>query len=135
MKNKRRLPIKKQLLPQLSASKIFLGCTILILSILCVSAHSSISNLSCTCVVPIRQYSSEGTDNKVWIKSIWCIREKFRLQKYGVASGFLLVNFFFIFHFDHFQDFGFGTIIDGAKGGSVTAKIFIWVKLVWVNSI
>ena len=31
--------------------------------------------------------------------------------------------------------FGFGTIIDGAKGGSVTAKIFIWVKLVRVNSI
>ena len=41
---------------------------------------------------------------------------------------------FFVFYFDHFEDFGFGTIIDGAKGGSVTVKILIWVKLVWVNS-
>ena len=48
---------------------------------------------------------------------------------------FFISKFFFVFHFDHFQDFGFGTIIDGAKGGSVTSKIFIWVKLVWINSI
>ena len=41
---------------------------------------------------------------------------------------------FFVFHFNDFQDFGFGTIIEGAKGGSVRAKTFIWVKLVWVNS-
>ena len=53
-----------------------------------------------------------------------------------VRIRFSISNFFFsFFHFDHFQDFGFGTIIDGAKGGSVTAKIFIWVKLVRVNSI
>ena len=85
------------MLPHISASEIFLGCTILILFILCVSAHSSVSNSGCTCVVQIGQCSSEGTDNKVWIKSIWCIREKFRLQKVGVAAGFLLVKIFLFF--------------------------------------
>ena len=96
-KTKKILLIKNLMLPHISASEIFLGCTIFILSILCVSAHSSVSNLGCTCVVRIRQCRSEVTDNKVWIKSIWCIREKFRLQNYGVASGFLLVNFFSFF--------------------------------------
>ena len=85
------------MLPHNSASEIFLGGTIFILSILCVSAHSSVSNLGCTCVVRIRQCRSEVTDNKVWIKSIWCIQEKFCLQNYGVASGFLLVKFFLFF--------------------------------------
>ena len=47
---------------------------------------------------------------------------------------FFICNFFFVFHFDHFQGFGFGSIIDCASRGSVTAKIFIWVKLVWVKS-
>ena len=35
---------------------------------------------------------------------------------------FFISKMFFIFHFHHFQDFGFGTIIDSAKGGNVTAK-------------
>ena len=43
-------------------------------------------------------------------------------------------NFFFVFHFDHFLDLGFETIIDGAQGGSVTVKILSLVKLQWVNS-
>ena len=85
------------MLPHISASKIYLGCTILILSILCVSAHSSVLNLGCACVVQIRQSSNEGTENKTWIKSLWCIQEKIRLQKYGVASGTLLVKLFSFF--------------------------------------
>ena len=89
------------MLPHISASEIFLGCTILILFILCVSAHSSVSNSGCTCVVQIGQCSSEGTDNKVWIKSIWFIPEKLCLQKGGVAADFSSVKFFFIFHFNH----------------------------------
>ena len=40
------------------------------------------------------------------------------------SSRFFISKIFFIFHFDHFQDFRFGAIIDGAKGGSVIAKIF-----------
>ena len=60
---------------------------------------------------------------------------KILLAELWGSIRFFISKIFFIFHFDHFQDFGFGTIIDGAKGGSVTAKIFIWVKLVWVNSI
>ena len=47
------------MLPHISASEIFLQCTILILSILCVSAHSSISNPGWTCVVRIVQCSSK----------------------------------------------------------------------------
>ena len=85
------------MLPHISASEIFLGCTTLILSILCVSAHSSVSNSGCTSVVRIRQCSSESTDNKVRIKSIWGIREKNRLQKVGVAAGFLLLKLFSFF--------------------------------------
>ena len=60
---------------------------------------------------------------------------KISLAEIWGSIRFFISKIFFVFHFDHFQDFGFGTIIDGAKGGSVTAKIFIWVKLVWVNSI
>ena len=51
------------------------------------------------------------------------------------SSRFSIRNFFSIFHLDHFQAFGFETIIDGAKGGSVMEKILSWVKLVWINSI
>ena len=47
------------MLPHISASEIFLRCTILILSILCVSAHSSISNPGWTCVVRNVQCSSK----------------------------------------------------------------------------
>ena len=60
---------------------------------------------------------------------------KISLAESWGSSRFFISKFFFVFHFDHFQDFGFETIIDGAKGGSVTAKTFIWVKLVWVSSI
>ena len=67
--------------------------------------------------------------------SIWRIREKFRLQKVRVAAGFLLEFFFLIFHFDHFQDFGFVNVIDGTKGGSVREKIFRLVILVGVDII
>ena len=52
-----------------------------------------------------------------------------------IWGRFFISRIFFIFHFDHFQDFGFGTIIDDAKGGSVASKKTIWIKLVWVNSI
>ena len=48
---------------------------------------------------------------------------------------FFICKFFFVFHFDHFQGVGFGTIIDGANGGSVMEKKIIWVELVWVKSI
>ena len=37
---------------------------------------------------------------------------------------FFISKIFFVFDFDNFQDFGFGTIIGGAKGGSVIAKMF-----------
>ena len=94
---KKILLIKNLMLPHISASKNFLGCTILILFILCASARFSVSNPGCTFVMRIAQSSSEGTENKVWIKLIWCIREKFCLQNYGVASGFLLVKFFSFF--------------------------------------
>ena len=60
---------------------------------------------------------------------------KILLAEIWGSIRFFISKIFFVFHFDHFQDFGFGTIIDGAKVGSVAAKIFIWVKLVWVNSI
>ncbi len=40
-----------------------------------------------------------------------------------MAASFLLV-IFFIFHFDHIEDFGLGTFIDGAKGGSVRVEMF-----------
>ena len=43
------------------------------------------------------------------------------------SIGYFISKTFFVLHFDHFQDFGFGTIIDGAKEGNVTAKMFIWV--------
>ena len=48
---------------------------------------------------------------------------------------FFISKILFDFHFDHLEDFGFGTIIGGAKGGSVKAKIFQRVKLVGVNII
>ena len=51
------------------------------------------------------------------------------------SSRFFISRIFSIFHLDHFYDFEFGTIIDGTKGGSVSAKIFSWVELVWFNSI
>ena len=63
----------------------------MILSILCVSAHSSVSNLGCTYVVRIRQRSSESTDKKVWIKSIWYIQEKFCFQKDVVVAGSFII--------------------------------------------
>ena len=53
------------MLPHISASEIFLGCTILILSILCVSAHSSVSNLGRTQMVQIRPIHRESTENNV----------------------------------------------------------------------
>ena len=77
------------MLPHISASEIFLGCTILILSIPYVSTHSSVLIPGHTREVQIWLSDREGTDNKVGIKSVWCIREKFRLQKVGVAAGFL----------------------------------------------
>ena len=51
------------------------------------------------------------------------------------CSRFCISDFFFIFHFDHFKDLGFETIIDSAKGGSFMVKILGWVKSVWVSSI
>ena len=60
---------------------------------------------------------------------------KISLAESWGSSRFFISKFFFVFHFDHFLDFGFGTIIDGAKGGSVMAKLFRWVKLVGVNRI
>ena len=35
---------------------------------------------------------------------------------------FFISKIFFVLHFDHFLDFGFGTIIDGAKGGRIIGK-------------
>ena len=60
---------------------------------------------------------------------------KISLAELWGSIRFFISKIFFIFHFDHFQDFGFGTIIDGAKGGSVRAKMFRWGILVGVNSI
>ena len=51
------------------------------------------------------------------------------------SSRFFVSKISFIFHFNYFQAFGFETIIDGAKRGSVSAKIFRLLKLVEVNSI
>ena len=59
---------------------------------------------------------------------------KILLAEMWGSIRFFISEIFFVFHFDHFQDFGFETVIDGAKGGSVTAKTIIWVKLIWVNS-
>ena len=61
------------------------------------SVHIPPSRTQVARVVRFRQSRSEVTDSKVWIKSIWCIREKFGLQNYGVASGVLLVKFFSFF--------------------------------------
>ena len=61
-------------------------------------------------------------------------RKKSLAESWG-SSRFFIIKIFFVFHFDHFLDLGFGTIIDGAKGGSVTVKLLSWVKLLWVNSI
>ena len=60
-------------------------------------------------------------------------------RKSSLTESWGSIRFFigkisFIFHFDHFQDLGFATMIDGTKGGSVRAKIFRWVRLVGVNS-
>ena len=52
------------------------------------------------------------------------------MQIVGVPAGFLRENFPLFFYFDHFQDFGFGTTIDGTKGESVRAKVFRWAKLI-----
>ena len=65
-------------------------------------------------VVQIIPREREGTDVKIWIKSIWFIQEKFCLQKVGIAAGFFIA-IFFIFN--------------------VRAKTFRWVKSVEVNSI
>ena len=86
---KKKLLIKNLLLPQLSASEIFLESTILILSIPYVSTHSSVLIPGHTREMQIWLSDREGTDNKVGIKSVWCIQEKLRLQKVGVAAGFL----------------------------------------------
>ena len=51
------------------------------------------------------------------------------------SSRFFIINISKKIYFDHLWDHGFVTIIDGAKGGSVMAKILSWVKLDWVNSI
>ena len=61
-------------------------------------------------------------------------RKKSLAKSWG-SSRFFITKFFFVFHFDHFLDLGFRTIIDGAKGGSVMVKILSWTKLVCVNSI
>ena len=69
--------IKNLLLPQLSASEIF----------------------------PVAFFGYkflkllQNCDWKKMTFRIQCIREKFRLQKVGVAAGFLLVIFFFRFSF------------------------------------
>ena len=55
---------------------------------------------------------------------------KFLLAESWGSSSFFISKIFFVFHFDHFLDLGFGTIIDGAQGGSVTMKILSWVKLI-----
>ena len=60
---------------------------------------------------------------------------KISLAELWGSISFFISKIFFVFHFDHFQDFGFETIIDGTKGGSVKAKIFRWAKLVGVTSI
>ena len=57
------------------------------------------------------------------------------LRKISFAESWGTCRFFkrkfsFIFHFDHFQDFGFGTTIGGTKGESVRAKVFRWAKLI-----
>jgi hypothetical protein len=45
------------------------------------------------------------------------------------------VKVVFIFHFDHFLDLGFGTIVDGATGGcSIDKKKFL-AKPVMFNSV
>ena len=89
------------MLPYNSASEIFLGCTIFILSILCVSAHSPVLNLGCTCVVRIRQYRSEVTDNKVWIKSMVHLRKIWLAELWG-SIRFFISKIFFGFSFRPF---------------------------------
>ena len=59
---------------------------------------------------------------------------KISLAEISGSISFFITKFFFVFNFYHFQEFGFGTIIDGTKGGSVRVKIVSWVKLVEVNS-
>ena len=42
--------------------------------------------------------------------------KKISLAEIWGSIRFFISDFFFVFHFDHFQDLGFETIIDGAKG-------------------
>ena len=47
---------------------------------------------------------------------------KISLAEIWGSIRFFISDIFFVFHFDYFQDFGFGTIIDGAKGGVLEQK-------------
>ena len=62
---------------------------------------------------------------------------KFFLAKH---ESFIILKVFkikvvFIFHFDHFLDLGFGTIVDGATSGTVMGQKQFWVKPKMANSI
>ena len=50
------------------------------------------------------------------------------------SSRFFISKIFCIFHLDHLKGFGFGTVIDGAQGGSDTAKMFRRGISIGVNS-
>ena len=72
-------------------------------------------------------YRGDGTAKKAQIKLIWCIQQKFRLQKVGEAADFLEVNFFTP-DFDHFLDPSLQYIKLPHGLGAFRAKNFIWVK-------
>ena len=62
---------------------------------------------------------------------------KFFLTKH---KSFIILKVFkvkvvFFFHFDHFLDLGFGTIVDGATSGTVMGQKKFWVKPKMANSI
>ena len=69
------------------------------------------------------------------------VRFVFKLKLFLTKhESFIILKVFkvkvvFIFHFDHFLDLGFGTIVDGATGGCSMDKKKFWAKPVWFNSV
>ena len=69
------------------------------------------------------------------------VRFFFKLKYFLIKhESFIILKVFkvkvvFFFHFDHFLDLGFGTIVDGATSGTVMGQKKFWVKPKMANSI
>ena len=70
----------------------------------------------------------QGSDNKVWIKSIRCIQEKFHFEEVGVTAPFLIVEFSLFFILINFK-----TNPSITSQQHLVLELFIWVKSVMVN--